>query len=134
MVHQQTLDAPTVQTSEKTTCLLVEDNAFVSDAYQIVLEGGGFRVCQVAASEPDAIDAILTRRPDVALVDIDIDGGDSLGVATALIAKDVPVAFVTGHPRSVLPAPFSTLPYLQKPVSRAALLALVHRLEEMRDR
>jgi hypothetical protein len=98
MVHRQTLDAPTVQTSEKTTCLLVEDNAFVSDAYQIVLEGGGFRVCQVAASEP------------------------------------VPVAFVTGHPRSVLPAPFSTLPYLQKPVSRAALLALVHRLEEMRDR
>lgn len=112
-----------------TTCLLVEDDAFVSDAYTMVLENAGIRVCSVATSEPAAIAAILSRRPDVALVDIDIEGGDSLGVATALLAKDVAVAFVSGHPRSVLPAPFSGLPFLQKPVSRSALLALVETLK-----
>lgn len=125
---------PAVQTAEKMTRLLVEDDAFVSDAYQIVLEGGGVRVCNVAVSEPDAFEAILQRRADIALVDIDIESGDSFGVATALIAKDVPVAFVSGHSKSVLPAPFSSLPYLQKPVSRAALLALVEHLENTLDR
>lgn len=124
---------PPVQSPEPTTCLLVEDDAFVSDSYQIVLEDAGLRVCHIAVSEPDAIESILRRRPDIALVDIDIGGGDSLGIATALLAKDIPVAFVSGHPRSVLPVPFSSLPYLQKPVSRAALLALVALLESTRE-
>ena len=115
---------------EQTTCLLVEDDVFVSDAYSMVLEDAGIRVCQVVASEVDAIEAILSRRPDIALVDIDIEGGDSLGVATALLAKDVPVAFVSGHPHTVLPAPFAGLPFLQKPVTRASLLALVETLRK----
>jgi len=123
----------TIDPVDLTTCLLVEDDAFVSDAYRMVLEDGGVRVCHVVASEPDAIDAIMDRRPDIALVDIDIDGGDSLGVATALLAKDVAVAFVSGHPRTVLPAPFDTLPFLQKPVSRASLLRLVEGLEQLRE-
>jgi DNA-binding NtrC family response regulator len=115
---------------EPTTCLLVEDDIFVSDAYKMVLEDAGIRVCHIAANEVDAIEALLARRPDIALVDVDIEGGDSLGVATALIAKDVAVAFVSGHPHTVLPAPFSGLPFLQKPVTRAALLALAETLKK----
>jgi DNA-binding NtrC family response regulator len=116
---------------EPTTCLLVEDDVFVSDAYKMVLEDAGIRVCHVVTNEVDAIDALLARRPDIALVDVDIEGGDSLGVATALIAKDVAVAFVYGHPHTVLPAPFSGLPFLQKPVTRAALLALAETLRKI---
>ncbi|MDF3981239.1 response regulator [Luteibacter sp. PPL201] len=111
-----------------TTCLLVEDDHFVSDVFELILEDAGFRVCHVAVSEPEAIDALLKRRPDIALVDIDIQGGDSMGVATALLAKDIPVAFVSGHPRTVLPPPFSSLPYMQKPVTRDALVGLAKAL------
>lgn len=117
-----------IPTDDQTKCLLVEDDVFISDAYQMVLEHAGVRVCQVVASEPEALAALLDRRPDVALVDVDIKGGDSLGIVTALLAKDVAVAFVSGHPPTVLPHPFSTLPFLQKPVSRRALLDLVDRL------
>ncbi|QWT22027.1 response regulator [Bacillus sp. NP157] len=105
-------------------CLLVEDDPAVSGVFELVLEGGGFRVCSIAASEQQAVEAIVNKRPDIALVDIDIEGGDSLGVATALLAKDIPVAFVSGHPRTVLPSPFSTFPFVHKPVTRECCLGL----------
>jgi DNA-binding NtrC family response regulator len=114
--------------SDRTTCLLVEDDDSVAAAYKMVLEDAGMLVCQAVGSEPEALDAILADRPDVALLDIDIHGGDSLGVATTLIAKDVAVAFVSGHAHADVPAPFSSLPFLQKPVSRKALLELVENL------
>jgi len=114
--------------TDRTTCLLVEDDHSVAAAYKMVLEDAGMLVCQAVGSEPEALDAILADRPDVALLDIDIHGGDSLGVATTLIAKDVAVAFVSGHAHADVPPPFSSLPFLQKPVSRRALLDLVETL------
>ncbi|UPG88281.1 response regulator [Luteibacter aegosomaticola] len=119
-------------TDDAPRCLLVEDDPAVSGVFELILEDGGFRVSTIAASEPDAIRAILNTRPDIALLDIDIEGGDSLGVATALLAKDIPVAFVSGHPRTVLPAPFSTFPFVQKPVTRNVLLGLVQALARTR--
>lgn len=116
-----------------TTCLLVEDDCSVSSVYELILENAGIRVCQIATSEPEAIDAILKSRPDIALLDIDIDGGDTMGIATALLAKDVPTAFVSGHPRTMLSSPFSTLPFLQKPVSRDALISLARSLASVRE-
>lgn len=116
--------------ADTTTCLLVEDDTLVAQAYTMVLEDAGLHVVEPAASEPDALDAILADRPDVALLDIDIVGGDSLGIATTLIAKDVAVAFVSGTSQADLPRPFSSLPFLQKPVSRDQLMALVSKLRE----
>jgi DNA-binding response OmpR family regulator len=119
-------------TDDAPRCLLVEDDPAVSGVFELILADGGFRVSRIAASEPDAINAIINSRPDIALLDIDIEGGDSLGVATALLAKDIPVAFVSGHPRTVLPSPFSTFPFVQKPVTRDVLLGLAHALARTR--
>lgn len=117
------------QTDFPKRCLLVEDDALLVDAFKMVLEDAGASQVEQVDTEADAIAAILRERPDVALLDVDITGGTSLGVATALLAKDVPVAFISGHVVTDLPRPFSAMPFLQKPVSRRELLALVGALE-----
>lgn len=69
---------PDVKTAKKRTCVFVDDDAFVSGAYQIVLEEGGYRVCNAAASEPDAMEAILRRRPDKDLRRLEKRGAESV--------------------------------------------------------
>jgi len=112
------------------TCLIVEDDELLAAAFQMVLEDSGSVTVEPATTEAEALAYIVRQRPDVALLDVDILGGTSLGVATALLAKDVPVAFISGHEPGDLPHPFTALPFLQKPVSRKELLALVKSLAE----
>lgn len=116
------------QTLPQKKCLIVEDDALLAGAFQMVIEDSGKVTAEPVSTEAEAIERIIRDRPDVALLDIDITGGTSMGVATALLAKDVPLAFISGHAASDLPLPFSAMPYLQKPVSRAQLLALVDAL------
>jgi CheY-like chemotaxis protein len=117
-----------------THCLVVEDDALISHAFQMVLEDSGLTTVTPVESEEEALVFIAHGRPDIALLDVDILGGNSLGVVTALLAKDVPVAFIAGCEASSLPRPFSSLPFLQKPITRKDLLAMVARLAEAGQR
>src|SRR6187402_3366381 len=101
---------------EAMRCLLVEDDPSVIAAFELVLEHAGSLCVTAAGSEREALRCIDQSRPDIALLDLDIEGGSSLGVATLLLAKDVPLAFVSGYPQSDLPFPFDGLPFLHKPV------------------
>ena len=122
------------QTTVQKKCLIVEDDSLLAGAFQMVIEDAGKLTAEPVATEEEAIASIINDRPDVALLDIDILGGTSMGVATALLAKDVPLAFISGHAADDLPLAFSGLPYLQKPVSRAQLLALVDALSHEAER
>jgi CheY-like chemotaxis protein len=116
--------------TKHTHCLVVEDDALTSSAFQMVLEDSGFITVTPVESEEEALVFIAQGRPDMALLDVDILGGSSLSVATALLAKDVPVAFISGTEARTLPRPFSSLPFLQKPVTRKDLLAVVDTLAQ----
>jgi CheY-like chemotaxis protein len=67
--------------------LVVEDHDDAREAVRCLLEVRGHRV-EAAADGPAALDAALTSRPEVVLVDIGIPGLDGYEVARRLRASD----------------------------------------------
>ena len=104
--------------------LLVEDSWAVGDALKQFLELLGASVSGPAATTAEAERLIAQHLPDVALVDINLRGGEqSDPLVTRLTEQGVTVIMLTGSPEvfPVLPAEGTRV--LEKPVSEAALLA-----------
>jgi DNA-binding response OmpR family regulator len=104
--------------------LLVEDSWAVGDALKQLLELLGASVSGPAATTAEAERLIAQHLPDVALVDINLRGGEQSDLlVTRLTEQNVAVIVLTGSPDvfPVLPAEGTTV--LEKPVSEAALLA-----------
>ena len=79
--------------------LIVEDEAVVAADLEARLVRIGYTVCGIAASGAEAIDLAHEHRPDLALMDIRIQG-DLDGVETAETLRkelDVPAIFLTAH-------------------------------------
>ena len=80
--------------------LLVEDNDANQLLAQAVLEMEGFLV-QVAASAPEAQDAIRRSPPDLILMDIQLPGEDGLSFTKRLKADPgtaaIPIVALTAH-------------------------------------
>jgi CheY-like chemotaxis protein len=104
--------------------LLVEDSRDVGEAVKTLLELCGAHVAGPAASTAEAKGLLAARRPDVALVDFHLRGGEhSYGLITHLREQGVPVIVLSGSFEiSPLPALQGTT-VLEKPVGEAELLA-----------
>ena len=104
--------------------LLVEDSRDVGDAVKMLLELCGARVDGPAANTAEAEDLLAAHRPDVALVDFHLRGGEeSSGFITRLREQGVPVIVLSGSFEiSPLPSLEGTI-ILEKPVGEAELLA-----------
>lgn len=65
--------------------LLVEDSVLLGSLLSAMLEElGGVAVVAVATDEAEALDALEERRPDLAIVDLNLRTGSGLGVLRAL--------------------------------------------------
>jgi CheY-like chemotaxis protein len=119
-------------TGKRETILLVEDEEFVRNVTQEVLEMEGYKVLCVA-NGAEAIDC-LTKHPmavDLLLTDVVMPGmnGRDLAARLALMQPRMKVIFMSGYTdNSVLrnSVAESSTPYLQKPFTLDALLAKVH--------
>ena len=76
-------------TAPTTRVLIADDHPQTRQAVRAALEAGGFEVCGEAASGPAAVDAVLRDRPDVALLDVQMPGGNGI-VATSDIMRAAP--------------------------------------------
>ena len=78
--------------------LLVEDDGLILMQMEAMVEDAGHLVAGTAMRTAEAVDLAREARPDLALVDRNLGGGDSgIDVAKALLAqRDVMVVFVTG--------------------------------------
>ena len=88
----------------------------------------GFGVAQVrtAGSVTQALDAIETRAPDFALLDVELIREKSFAIAERLVALNIPFVFVTGYGAETgIPPEFAARPRLQKPCSSEALEAVL---------
>ena len=65
-------------------CLIIDDNPQFLDAARRLLQQGGIAVVGVGASSDDAIRLAHQLRPDVTLVDIDLDEEDGFAVTRRL--------------------------------------------------
>jgi len=104
--------------------LLVEDSRDVGQAVKTLLELCGARVDGPAANTAEAEGLLAAHRPDVALVDFHLRGGEeSSGLIVRLREQGVPVIVLSGSFEiSPLPSLDGTT-VLEKPVAEADLLA-----------
>ena len=80
-----------------TRVLVIEDEAIIAMTAEDMLEELGCTLAGTAATLADALAAADTHGFDVALLDINLNGAESLPVAEKLRARGVPFIFTTGY-------------------------------------
>lgn len=95
--------------------LIVEDEPIIAMLVREVVTSLGYLVCDIVATETDAVATALTSRPDLMIVDAGLRSGSGVSaMQTILKQRHMPHIFVTGDKRSVLRlAPDATI--LEKP-------------------
>ncbi|MEI9893145.1 MAG: response regulator [Chthoniobacter sp.] len=108
--------------------LHVDDEVALTTVFHIILEGTGRYVVREESSGAHAVEAAREFRPDLILLDKEIDGMDGGYVAARLqrepSLRGVPIAFVTGG-LTRDEAAAETVPTLPKPVTPSELLGFV---------
>ena len=97
--------------------LIVEDEALVSMLLEDMLEDMGCTLAGSAANLDQAVEAASGLDLDVAILDMNLAGKDSLPVAEALAERGKPFIFATGYGESGVPDAWRDRPTLQKPFS-----------------
>jgi DNA-binding NtrC family response regulator len=115
--------------------LLVEDSWHVGNAIKRLLRALGADVAGPAATIPDADRLVAERTPDVAIVDINLRGGERANDLIERLHKQrIPVVVITGYTAVSLP-PGQAEVVLQKPVSVETFLGVLRPIiARQRDR
>ena len=106
--------------------LLVEDEAIIAMTAEDMLEELGCVTAATAATLPEALDAVGGAF-DVALLDINLNGRESLPVAARLRELGRPFVFTTGYGAAGSGADFCDVPLVTKPYQIADLEAAIRR-------
>jgi CheY-like chemotaxis protein len=104
--------------------LLVEDENLVALLLEDMLAELGHTVVGPVARLDKALEMAQREPFDVAILDVNISGGEVYPIAEALAARGIPFVFSTGYGKKSLPAPYSDRPALQKPFQRHDLQKL----------
>ncbi|GAB6388792.1 HWE histidine kinase domain-containing protein [Stutzerimonas marianensis] len=101
--------------------LLVEDSMMIALDAQTMLEDAGVQV-EIAGSLDDARRALRLDRFDLVVLDVNLAGETSLGIAAELEAEQRPFLFATGYgARTAIPERFDQVPVVTKPYNLSAL-------------
>jgi len=125
-------DAPQIAGEvHATTVLVVDDDPAARDLLTANLKGAGYRFIH-AASGTEALNLARMVRPDAITLDVLMPKPDGWDVLTALKAdaqlRDIPVVMVTVLSERGIGLSLGAVEVLTKPVDRAQLSALMHRL------
>ena len=113
--------------------LIVEDELIIAEHLAITLKRHGYEVTGICSSGRAAIDLSKEHQPDLALIDVRIEG-DLNGAETAVQIKKlfdvpVPVVFLTALPHEKFPVPVELdfYSYLRKPITDEDLIDAIQR-------
>ncbi len=104
--------------------LILEDDPIIAFDLQAILEADGHEVLDTVSSLSEAYRHIDDGL-DCALLDVDVVGGKSFGIAEALMARRIPFVFVSASRPSDLPRPLQQAAFLSKPFRERDLLTSV---------
>jgi DNA-binding response OmpR family regulator len=108
------------------TVLIVESDVLQGLALEDEVSAAGHAVLGPAASVAAARELIARKRPDLALIEVVLDGGAlSYALARKLDLRRIPFAFVTAVPPARIRARWQGRAVLRKPYDRARLRALL---------
>jgi CheY-like chemotaxis protein len=111
---------------EGRTALVVEDETIVSFLIEDMLNELGFAQVWHATNTDAALEILRERRPDAAVLDVNLQGSSVFPVADRLAAERVPFVFSTGYGRIGIPAYWAAKPVVQKPFSLDALASALN--------
>ncbi len=95
-------------------------------ALEASLEDAGFDISGPFERAGDALRWLKANTPDIALLDLVLGDGPCTQLATTLRERGVPFAIYSGvRPPTVRPPEFDGVPWLEKPVSRGDLAAVL---------
>lgn len=101
--------------------LLVEDDPITAMDFEMSLSDLGWDVVGPAATSKAAFELIDAELPDIAVLDFNIRGGTTEGLARHLVAQSVPVVFLSGDNTTTEIEEFAACAVVSKPVSVAKL-------------
>jgi DNA-binding LytR/AlgR family response regulator len=102
------------------TIMVVEDDFLAALDLKRLIEERAGKVAGPVGRLDQAQQLARSVKLDGALLDVKLDGVDSLPVADELIAQDIPIILVTGYDVAMLPERFAQTPRLPKPFNDAA--------------
>ncbi|WP_230533406.1 response regulator [Microvirga roseola] len=110
-------------------CMIVEDQALIGMSLEASLEDAGFRVGGPFPSNAQALQWLERETPAVALLDVMLNDGACLQIASALKSRGVPFVIYSGLPPSAeRPPELRDVPWLEKPVHRETLAKVLEEL------
>jgi DNA-binding NarL/FixJ family response regulator len=77
--------------------LLVDDHPAVREGLGLLLAPEGIGVCGEAAGRDDVLAVLAKRRPDLAIVDLSLDGEDGVTLIADLTQRGIPVLVYSMH-------------------------------------
>ena len=103
--------------------LIVEDEFYLAKDARDTLRAEGAEIMGPYPGHDEAVAALAERRPDCAILDVNLGQGASFALADALRAQAVPFVFFTGYDREVIPPRFADVLRLEKPVDAPRLVS-----------
>ena len=95
--------------------LLVEDETLLRMMVAHMLEELGLKVVAEAGTLEAAVPLAKEGTFDLAILDVNLGGPNSLPVAEILSQRGIPFMFASGYSFGVIPAAFNDRPMLRKP-------------------
>lgn len=106
--------------------MIVEDEVLVAIVLRSELEDAGYRVLKLTDRIAEALEVARPNPPDLALVNIDLAGGDDgIELASKLKAMDIPVLLISGQVSRARSARTVAIASLPKPYDAADMVRAV---------
>jgi DNA-binding response OmpR family regulator len=126
--------APVSNTSHRSSCLIVEDQALIGMAIEAYLEDAGFEPAFVASGR-QAMSWLENTTPACAILDYQLKDGSCTELARELRRRGVPFVVYSGHQRSVsVEIELQEVPWIEKPAARAELVDAITAVAVRSDR
>ena len=116
--------------------LIVDDNSDIRNILNELIIDAGYKT-RVAANYNQALSEIDKKMPDVAILDVKLDKGDSDGIQLLTHIKsknnDVPVIMISGHANiemAINSLKHGAFEFVEKPFDRTRLLNFINRAVE----
>jgi light-regulated signal transduction histidine kinase (bacteriophytochrome)/CheY-like chemotaxis protein len=109
--------------------LILEDQLVIAVGLEQMLASAGVEDVITTSSEVETTKVLAARRPDVAVLDVNLGTGTSIAVAEALAQRNIPFLFATGYGDSVIiPSHLKHAPVVRKPYDAASILTHLQQL------
>lgn len=114
--------------------VVVEDVSLVAMLLEDILVDWGCTVVAVVSELEGAEEKLTSMVFDVVILDINLNGAHTFGIAHWLMRRRIPFVFSTGYPAAGIPEKFRRVPVVSKPFERNELeLAVISSVSAARS-